>query len=674
MNILIPDSWLREFLKTKATPEQLKEYLSLCGPSIERIEKVGKDIVYDVEVTSNRPDSMSVAGVAREAAAILPRFGIKAEFINDPYGQGATLSMKTKRKEQKKISIKTDPKLNPRFTAVVLENITVGPSPAWLQKQLELTGIRPLNNIVDITNWLMRAYGQPAHAFDYDVIGKKAGITTMLLRASKKGEKITTLDGKKHTLPGDDIVIEDGSGRLVDLCGIMGAQNSSITETTTSIILFMQTYDPVHIRKTSMALAHRTEAASIFEKGIDSELVLPAVIKGTEMVLELAEGNIASTIYDIYAKPFKTYSVSVTRAKIKAYVGVDLSAKELQSLLIPLGFKPKVTGDMLTVHIPSFRRDVRLDVDVIEEIARMWGYHNITPTLPDTAPPVTIPDPTLQWEKELKMRLRDWGFTELYTYSMISEDQMDAFGLDKTKAYKIANPLSKEWVYMRPKLWPSVLSALKQNAHIAPDLKLFELSMVYEYQKGDLPRERPALMIAWTGHRFAEAKGITEAIFSLFGIPVPEGALQTALATHGWNDQIRLLLGDYGSVSEVNKSVLDALGIHQPVTMVSLYVDELVKHANPRRVYQPIPMHPPVVEDFTFILPEKKPVGPLLSRLADAHPRIARVALKDIYEDTRTVRVWFQDPAQNLTSQDIAPARQAIIKAAATQGAQLKAV
>ena len=196
MNILVPDSWLREYLKTKATPSQIKEYLSLCGPSVERITK---DRVYEIEITSNRPDSMSIFGVAREAAAILPRFGIPAKLAL----QGVSLKGKESHQRKLKLTVKTDSKLNPRWTSVVFDDVNVGVSPKWLSEWLELSGIRSINNVIDVTNFLMRAFGQPAHVFDYDTISGHS----MKLRASKKREKITTLDGKTHKLPPPPIFI-----------------------------------------------------------------------------------------------------------------------------------------------------------------------------------------------------------------------------------------------------------------------------------------------------------------------------------------------------------------------------------------------------------------------------------------------------------------------------------
>lgn len=632
MNMLIPDSWLREYLETKATPKHIKEYLSLCGPSVERVAEVGGETIYDIEITTNRPDAMSVAGVAREAAAILPRFGITAKLINDPYARRVRpFVAKT---VTKMLSIKTDPLLNPRWTSIVFENVTVKPSPEWLKKKLEVTGIRSLNNIIDITNYLLRAYGQPAHAFDYDTITAQK----MLLRASKKGERLTTLDGKSHTLPGDDIVIEDGKGRLIDLCGVMGAQNSAIKETTKTVILFLQTYDPTRIRKTMMALAHRTEAGVLFEKGTDPELVLPAFIKGVQLVTELSGGTVASRLYDIYPKPYKPYAVSVTRTKSDAYIGKHLADKEITEILNPLGFQTKVTKDIITVTVPSFRRDVTIDVDIIEELARIYGYHNITSTLPNTAPPFVSPDPTLSWEEEIKIRLRDWGYTEMYTYSMISEELMDALGLDKAKAYKISNPLSKEWVYMRPSLWPSVLSAIKQNINIKPHLKPFELSMVYKYRHNDLPHEKSMLLVAWAGEKFYEAKGLGETILDLFGVSE---------------------LNRYGTITV----------LHSPTTatILELDVEKLVADAKPQKTYIPIPKYPPSFEDLAFILLPRTPVGPIIEAFKAAHPLIFDVTILDQHQLTTTFHITYQSPEKNLTTEDLRPIREKLIAIAGKQ-------
>ncbi len=656
MNLLIPDSWLREFLKTRATPQQIKEYLSLSGPSIERIGEVNGEPVYDVEITSNRPDAMSVMGVAREAAAILPRFGIRATLLGDPYA----MKIKPQTGERsKKLAITTDVKLNPRFTAMVFEQVKIDPSPSWLQKKLEQTGIRAINNVVDITNYLMRSYGQPAHVFDYDAVGRKNGIPTMLLRSSKKGEAITTLDGKDRILPGDDIVIEDGEGKLIDLCGIMGAQNSAVRDTTTNVVLFLQTYDPIYIRKTSMALALRSEAAGLFEKGLDTELVGRVFIKGTEPMSELTGGKPASPLYNIYPKPYKPYRVSVSQQKIDAYVGTKLEKRLIRSILSNLGFRAHTTKKEVTVLIPSFRRDITIDVDIIEEIARLYGYQNIKTKLPEREPPVVIPNPALTWEEEIKIRMRDWGFTETYTYSMISEQLMDVFMLDKEKAYKIANPLSSDWVYMRPSLLPSVLTAIEQNLHHEPLVSLFELSMVYAYRKNELPQEKPVLVVAGTGRAFFAAKGVAQVLFDLFGIPFPKNV--NPPESSYYDPGRSLALGEYGVVGEIRGDLLSNLGIKKPVTLLELDVAALVAHAKKEKTYRPIPKFPPIVEDLSFVVPSGTNVGPMMDVIKSADPLIARVSLLDVHENNRTFHVTYLDPEKNLTNEDVKPIHEKII-------------
>lgn len=715
MNILIPDSWLREFLNTEATPQQIKEYLSLCGPSVERIHKTEGEVVYDIEVTSNRPDSMSVVGIAREATAILPRFGVKAELINDPYAdilraKREVSSEKLKSSHptksgsnNKRLTIQTDPVLNPRWTSVVLDHVIIKSSPHWLQKRLELTGIRPLNNIVDITNYLMRAYGQPAHAFDYDEIKPKNGIPALLLRASKKDERITTLDGKTHTLPGDDIVIADGSGRLIDLCGIMGAENSSIKSTTKSVVLFMQTYNPVNIRKTSMSLAHRTEAAQLFEKGLDSELVLPTVLKGIELVEELAGGKIASKLYDLYPNPYTEKKVAVARNKVDAYIGVKLTGEQIKNYLTPLGlqvsFNPVVipglsrnlsnktvrsrlggrddNDSLITVTVPSFRPDIEIDVDIIEEIARIYGYHHIESTLPDSEPPVTMPDSALQKEEELKIRLRDWGFTETYTYSMISEELMDVFNLDKQKAYKITNPLSSEWVYMRPVMLPGILQNVRQNLNHRSEFKTFELSNIYKYRENDLPEETPILVVTWIGEKFYEAKGLAEELFDLFGLSFGQGRTLSGSDPYQvnpeWNQVRSLLLGDFGIVGEIKKELLAKLDIKSPIAVLKLNFAMMVASAKPGKLYQPIPKYPPVVEDFSFVLPTQTPIGEVVSAIKAVSDLIYDVTLLNRYESTVSFRVQYLNRQKQLTDTEVVKIRHLIqVQVEKTFAAKLK--
>ncbi|MFZ5845370.1 MAG: phenylalanine--tRNA ligase beta subunit-related protein, partial [Patescibacteria group bacterium] len=447
--------------------------------------------------------------------------------------------------------------------------------------------------------------------------------------------------------------------------------NSSIKSTTKTVVLFIQTYNPALIRRTLMTLAHRTEAGSLFEKGLDSELVLPTVLKGIELMKELTGGQVASQLYDLYHQPYKPYTVSVKRDKVDSYLSTRLSDKELKNILKPLGLASNITKDVITVTVPSFRQDITLDVDIIEEIARIYGYHHIATKLPGAEPPVVMPNSALAWEEEVKVRLRDWGYTELYTYSMISAELMDIFALDKTKAYKISNPLSNEWIYLRPSLWPSFLSSVKENLNYREGLRLFELANTYRFRPNELPNEYPILVVAWTGERFFEAKGLAEALFDLFGIPFPDPDPQQPL---NWYDETRRLgLGKYGALGVLSPNLQHALGIKTPITVLDLLFPELIADRKLAHPYQPIPKHPPVVEDLAFVVPVHFQIGPLITALRAGHRLINTVSLLDTYNDTRTLRVIYLDPQKNLTNEDIVPVREKLIKLASEKfGVRLK--
>lgn len=652
MNILVPDTWLRDYLKTDATPKQLKECLSLCGPSVERVNSVHGETVYDIEVTGNRPDSMSIIGIAREASVILPRFGIHAELIGDPYAK-KTPTVKPP-KHILPLTVTINDHLIPHWMTVIFDHVTIGSSPAWLQKRLELVGVRSLNNVIDITNYIMHAYGQPAHVFDYDKIQS----SVMNVRTSVKGEHITTLDGKTHTLPGDDIVMEDGSRTLIDLCGIMGGKNSAISNTTTRVVLYLQTYNPSSVRKTSMSLAHRTEASSLFEKNLDSELVKPVFFEAVRLMEELTKGSVASPICEIYAHPWSAKEVTVARTKVDAYIGAHIAEKEIRQILTALGCTVTITDTHITILPPSYRRDITIDVDVIEELARIYGYHTIVGKLPETEPPTVYEDPILGMEQTIKTKLSDWGYTETYTYSMISEELMEIFSLPKDLTYKITNPLSSDWTYMRPTLLPSMLLAIKQNIPYENDLKLFELSMTYAFKKNDLPDEQSTLIVAVSGARYAKMKGLAEQLFTLFGIPFPAA---TDRANTYYDEKRSLQLGVFGQMGEIKPRLLQSLGLTKPVTVLELSIRNLMKHQNAQKKYIPIPKNPASFEDMAFVVPEHTHVGPMIQTLFSIDPIIKDVSLFDSFKDVRTFHITYQSDSKNLTKEDTIKIREKII-------------
>lgn len=493
MNILIPDTWLREYLETRATPKEIGEKLSLCGPSVEQVDKKGSDYVYNIEITANRPDCLSVLGIAREAAAILPRFGIKTRLIKDPLQTHYDAMVHP---GEDKLSLKVeiaDSSLCPRFTAIALDGVQIGPSPPEIARRLELVGIRSLNNVVDISNYLMIELGQPIHTFDYDKIkGHK-----MIMRESKEGESITTLDGIKRKLPKGAIVIEDGEGRIIDLCGIMGAENSAIDRNTKRVLFFVQTYDWFHIRKTSQALGLRTEASARFEKGLDPELVLPTISRGIKKMKELTGARVAGKLIDIYPKPYKAKKVTLNFDFARKRIGGKITPRETQKILESLGFRLlAINNKQLIVSVPSWRaNDISIPEDLLEEVARVYGYFNLPSNLPTGKIPQIPKDPKFYWENIVKNCLKNWGFTETYTYSMIGKDNLLNLGFNPESCLKIQNPLTRELEYMRPSLIPSLLKVIYDNQKNFEGIKIFELSKVYLRSREQRTENRELLFL-----------------------------------------------------------------------------------------------------------------------------------------------------------------------------------
>jgi len=657
MNILIPDSWLRDYLKTDATPKQLKDCLSLCGPSIERINAVDGEIVYDIEVTTNRVDMMSVTGIAREASVILPQFDIPAAYI----------PLKTPKppegKKKLDIIIKNNPALCHRILAVKLSNIKLGPSPAWLQRRLTLVGQRPLNNAIDITNYVMWEVGHPVHAFDYDRLTEKK----IIVREAKKGETFITLDGKKHTLNGGEIIFEDGTGTIIDLPGIMGTENTVVTDSTKNILLFIESSDPQKIRKASMGLSIRTQAAVLNEKAPDPELARTGILRALALYQDIASAHVDSELVDLYQKEDEPKPIILSKKKLSAYIGEELPEKRVLSILTNLGCtcstNKKTNSYMVTP--PTWRRnDMRIEEDCIEEVARIYGYHNMKTKLPDTEPPMVFENPMLGFENKIKQMLKGWGYTETMTYSMISEEQMDVCNLPKDKAFKITNPLSSEWIYMRPSLIPSMLTCVKENISRKSDLSLFELSMEYRFQKNDLPKESPMLAVVKTGNEFYTLKGIAEEVFSSCGIPFPkdEGVIPP------WFDIDRSLsLGKFGTVGCIEDNLLQTCGLTKPVTVLLLDVELLLQSRKITGKYVPIPKYPPSFEDIALTLPEKTLVGPMIEDIRASHPLITNVTLLDRYKNIRTFHIIYQSVKKNLTAEDIKPIREKILSMLASK-------
>ncbi len=643
MNIQILDSWLREHLKTKATALQIAKTLSLSSVSVEKLEKKGTDYLYHIEITSNRPDLMSVLGIAREAYAALSEIGIEASFIplnieknfNSPIGQ---------LKEKLPLTIINDETITHRVLASILE-VKVKKSPKFILERLEATNIRSLNNLIDITNYVMREVGHPCHVFDYD----KIDTHKIIIRKSKKGEKIKTLDQKEYFLEGNDIVADNGKGEIIDLLGVMGTANSAVNNDTKRIILFFDNNKPLNIRKTSMKLGIRSEAAILNEKGVDRELALIAMQRGIKLYEEFAQAKLLSNIIDIYPNKLKINAIKINEEKIEKIIGIKIPIEKCKKILTKLGFEIKTNGKELTAKPPSFRaKDITLPEDLIEEIARIYGYDK----LPSTIAPLFLTEEK-QIEKDeyfllkrIKNAFKYWGFTECYTYSMVSEELLEG---PTNTSVEIANPINEDLVYMRKTLVPSLLEVIKKNP-TRKEIKIFEISNIYEKEKEKLPFEilHLAGIVKKKNLSFFEVKGFIEQLLIDLGIK----NIKFKESEKEANGASVFIDKEYiGEVQFFDEDVID----------FELNLVEILKHVSLKKIYKPLSKFPPIVEDLAIIADENIKTNDIIKKIKEQSDLIEEITLLDQYENTRTFHIVYQHFEKNLTNKEISEIREKIL-------------
>ncbi|MEK7524928.1 MAG: phenylalanine--tRNA ligase subunit beta [Patescibacteria group bacterium] len=675
MDIKLPDSTLRKYLLTKASAEKIAEALTLCGPSIERLHKVTGNYVYDIEAITNRVDSASAFGIAREAATILPFFGVKAKLINDPYDiKAGELPERKSPKLPLTVEIR-DQALVKRFAAIVLDGIVVKDSPKEIREELELAGERALNNLVDITNYLRLCFGQPVHIFDYDKIsGAK-----MILRESKPGEKITTLDDRTHSLRGGDIVIEDGDGRLIDLCGIMGGKLSQVDDQTGRAVLFVQTYEPKRIRRTSLYTQKRTLAAQIFEKQPDSRLVIPTLIEGVKLLVKYANAKIAGDSIDLYYLKPEKKTIKLDLKLVNDLIGFKFDAKTVASILTGLGFTvKKFSPATFGVDVPSWRtHDVTIWPDLAEEIARIYGYFRLEGKLPVSAHLTTTTDPLLEIEYQAKSFLANLGFTEIFNYSLVGADIFTKADMDIDHSLALTNPLTSEFEYLRRSLIPSLLMDLANNqGKVDLPIRIFELSNIYlpalhppgergSHLAGETPAEQPILAMASQGLDYRTGKGYLEALLAKFRLnnltfkPFaqkggPWQINQTAEVYSG-----KHFLGVFGRLKPAVKSAFNLKG---DVYLANLDFRAFASLANTTYTYTPISEYPDMIEDIT--IESNRTIGELIQLIKVESKLITKVIYQDSLKNKHTFTIHFNNPKRNLTQEEVNQIKTKLLKLA----------
>jgi phenylalanyl-tRNA synthetase beta chain len=640
MDVKISHNWLKEFLETNATPSKIAECLALSGPSVERVRDVGKDTIYDIEITTNRVDSASVMGIAREAAAILPQFGIKAKLKF----QAPKTKFEIYSKSQK-LKIKINPKINKRVMAVVIEGVKVEKSPKWMSERLESAGVRSLNLLVDITNYVMLETGHPTHVFDLDKIPNH----TLQFRLSKKGEEVITFDNKKYSLPGNDIVIASVDGEIIDLPGIMGTKNSVVGESTKRIIFFIDNNDPLLIRKTSLALGIRTMAVQLNEKGVDPRLGSIALERGLNLYLTMAHGKQTSKVTDLFPGKPKITSITTSLEFIQDRLGIEIKPEKINSILESLGFDVSYTAKSKTFSItpPSFRiLDVTIAEDIVEEVARIYGYHNLPSRLMEGQVPADRPHTSFDFEIKVKQLLKGWGGVEVYNMSLVAKE----FAGDR--AIKLKNPLGADTQYLRTTLYYSLFNAYTQNIGRFDKIHLFEMANVYIQRKNDLPEEKMMLGGVLSGFDFRHAKGIVQALLEALHITAEEIQPKTQ----------SLALEFY-----VDKQFIGHMLMKNEVVYYEFPVELLKSVSRPYPRFVPISKYPVQIEDITLVIPQGTQIGTVIRCMMGAHKNIKKVTLEDIFQNAYTFRVQYHHLGKTLTASEVASIREKILKTVRTK-------
>lgn len=646
-----------------------------CKPGDDIKGVIGfDDSVVEFEITNNRPDCFSIIGLARESAVTFgTELKLKAPEVK---GSGGDIM------DYIDIEIE-DSKLCPRYTARVVKNIKIEPSPKWMRQRLRASGIRPINNIVDITNYVMLEYGQPMHAFDYSCVeGKK-----IVVRTARAGETLETLDGNFRKLSADMLLIADAY-RPIGVAGVMGGGNSEITDKTTTIVFESANFNGVSVRKTATALGMRTDASGRFEKGLDPMGTLPAVQRACELVEMLGAGEVVDGVVDVVAADIETVTLPLEKDKINTLLGTDISGQFMVKVLTDLGFT--VENGIITV--PSWRPDIEHYSDIAEEVARFYGYNVIEPTVFRGAAVeggLTAQQAAVRSLGEL---CRGIGFTEILTYSFIGDSDYDKLHISPDsplrKSLKILNPLGDDTSLMRTTGLPSMLEVLGRNSSYRNrEVRLYELAKVYIPIDGAiLPDERTRLVLGAYGENedFFSLKGCLEAILKSQRITEPEFTAKSDNPSFHPGRCAEITFGGkvLGIMGQVHPKVQESYGIDMPVYAAELDLDIILESRPPEATYKPLSRYPSVYRDLAIVCDADTTVAAIgkVIKLAGG-ALLKEVKLFDIYtgspipegKKSAAFSLEFCSEEQSLTDVDVAPLMERILELLEKElGAQIR--
>ncbi len=656
------------------------------GASLEDALQLS-DVLFDLGVTPNRPDCLSVFGAAREVAAItnekahLPKIDIQEQDRQIDSMTSVTID---------------DAQGCPRYAARIVTGVKIGPSPAWMQQRLLRAGLRPINNVVDVTNYVLLELGHPLHAFDYEKLYENR----IVVRRARPGESIVTLDGNNRTLSEKMLVIADAE-KPVAIAGVMGGANSEVTDLTKTILIESAYFDPISIRRTSKALGLSTEASFRFERGADPDMVTVALDRTAALIAEVAGGSIAAGMIDQYPRRFSPLEISVRFARIKRILGIEVPPEQVARILTAVGFEVLSTGkDALRARVPSYRPDVTAEIDLIEEIARIYGYENIIATYPQDSGVMERGLQPRPLQDEARAILKNCGFFEIISFSFGDPQQMiDFSGADGYAAepIRMRNPLAEDESVLRTTLFPSLLQVLKNNINAGRrDLGLFEVGKVFWPALGqDLPNERVMSSGAITGFvrpvhwkekpaeaDFFDMKGVVEALLEGLGYPV-EMVRSTHPGFHPGKCADIVVAGKVvGRIGEIHPDIIQKYELKQKVVAFEFDLSALGSRPEAAAKYRKVSKFPHSERDMALVLDEQVEAASVLATIEEVGGELLRhVILFDMYrgpqvgagQKSLAFNLRFQSDERTLTDEEVTAVFEGIVRALETRfSAQLR--
>jgi len=654
-------NWLQSFFGKKLpAPEKLAELLALRSFEVEEVKKSGKDFTLDIDILPNRAsDCFSHLGIAKEIAAIC-NLSLKASNIS--------LKEDKSLKAKDFISVEVKDKTAcPRYTARVMEGVKVGPSPKWIQERLKVCGLRPINNIVDIANYVMLETGQPLHAFD----GEKLADNKIIVRFAQNRENIVTLDEEKYSLGKDILVIAD-SKKPIAIAGIKGGKLPEIDKRTKVVVLESANFNPQTVRKGSRRINLRTDASLRFEHGVDANLTEMAINQTAFLIQKVAGGKIAQGLVDVYPKKSLPRKIKLDLNYLNSLLGVTITPKEAKVVLLKLGFKVKEKGRTFFVEVPTIRQDILISENLVEEVGRVYGYEKVKAAFPTVS--LIPPEKNLNifWENAVKDILKEAGLNEVYNYSFISQKDGEMF--EKNKLIGVKNPLSVEYKYLRPSLILNLLKNIQKNQKNLKDIRIFELGKVFEGPK----KETRRLTGLVQGDAFYQLKGIIDFLLNGLGISDIwyDDHKPTSVVQDLWQvkecAEVKVGQEKIGFLGEISPKIRESLKVEDKVVAFDIDFEKLQTISSEEVIYQPVSKFPAAVRDLAVLVPQGTKVVELLNVMNAAGGKLIRdIDLFDIYEGEElpegkknlAFHIIYQAEDRTLKAEEIDNLQKKVIKA-----------